>query len=80
MPPEDCLGVAVAARDDQRVNQAAADRDAATHGGGPALFQPGEKRDKGGKQDGNGQLQGYDSKDRPGDTCCRITHLPTFLT
>jgi hypothetical protein len=25
-------------------------------------------------------LQGYDTKDRPGDTCCRITHLPTFLT
>lgn len=68
MPPEDGLGVAVTARDDQRVDQAARHRDPAAHDSGPAFFHPGEKRDEGGKQDGNSQLQGDDSKDRPGDT------------
>lgn len=80
MPPEDYFGLAAAASHDQRINQAAGDCDPAAHGSGPAFFHPGEKRYEGGKQDGDSQLQSDDAKDRPGDTCCRITHLPTFLT
>ena len=56
MPPEDYFGLAVAASHDQRINQAAGDCDPAAHGSGPAFFHPGEKRNEGGKQDGDSQL------------------------